>query len=67
MSDNSGYRRLKVPVFKAEVKRQREQVIQEALGVHSPDLTEAVETLAGLLDGRDKRSSGSPLVSVGRG
>jgi len=49
------YEWLKEPAFRAEVERQREEVTQEAFGMLSQNLTKAVETLAGLLDDRDKR------------
>jgi len=49
------YEWLKRPEFKAELDRQRQQVVSEAFGVLSQSLTKAVETLTGLLDTKDQR------------
>jgi len=49
------YKWLKAPEFKAELERQRDNVIAEAFGVLSQSLTKAVETLVGLLDNKDDR------------
>lgn len=49
------YEWLKIPEFKAELDRQRNEVAAEAFGVLSQSLTKAVETLAGLLDVKDDR------------
>ncbi len=49
------YKWLKIPEFKAELDRQRDEVASEAFGVLSQSLTKAVETLAGLLDNKDDR------------
>ncbi len=47
------YKWLKIPEFKAELDRQRDEVAAEAFGILSQSLTKAVETLAGLLDNKD--------------
>jgi hypothetical protein len=49
------YEWLKIPEFKAELDRQRDEVAAEAFGVLSQGLTKAVETLVGLLDIKDDR------------
>jgi hypothetical protein len=49
------YEWLKMPEFKAELNRQRDEIAAEAFGVLSQSLTKAVETLAGLLDNKDDR------------
>ena len=49
------YEWLKIPVFKAELERQRDEVTAEAFGVLSQGLTKAAETLVGLLDNKDNR------------
>ena len=49
------YKWLKVPEFKAELDRQRDEIAAEAFGVLSQSLTKAVETLVGLLDVKDDR------------
>ncbi len=49
------YEWLKIPKFKAELDRQRDDVAAEAFGVLSQSLTKAVETLTGLLDTKDDR------------
>ena len=49
------YEWLKIPKFKAELNRQRNEVAAEAFGVLSQGLTKAVETLVGLLDSKDGR------------
>jgi len=49
------YEWLKIPEFKAELERQRDEVASEAFGVLSQSLTKAVETLTGLLDTQDGR------------
>jgi len=49
------YKWLKIPEFKAELDRQRDEVVAEAFGVLSQGLTKAVETLVGLLDIKDDR------------
>lgn len=49
------YKWLKIPDFKAELDRQRDEVASEAFGILSQSLTKAVETLAGLLDVKDDR------------
>ena len=60
------YEWLKVPEFKAELDRQRDEVASEAFGVLTQSLTKAVETLVGLLDNKDdrlKRLTAKDLVS----
>ena len=49
------YEWLKQPEFKAELKKQRDEVTAEAFGVLTQSLTKAVETLTGLLDHKDDR------------
>jgi len=49
------YEWLKIPEFKAELDRQRDDVAAEAFGVLSQSLTQAVEALVGLLDNKDDR------------
>lgn len=49
------YEWLKIPEFKAELDRQRDEVAAEAFGILSQGLTKAVETLVGLLDNKDDR------------
>ena len=49
------YKWLKEPEFKAELDRQRDEVVSDAFGVLSQGLTKAVETLVGLLDIKDDR------------
>ena len=49
------YEWLKIPDFKAELDRQRDEVAADAFGVLSQGLTQAVEALVGLLDNEDDR------------
>ncbi len=49
------YKWLKIPEFKAELDRQRDEIAAEAFGVLSQGLTKAAETLVGLLDNKDDR------------
>lgn len=49
------YEWLRIPEFKAELERQRDEVASEAFGVLSQSLTKAVETFVGLLDNKDDR------------
>ncbi|MHC4656063.1 MAG: phBC6A51 family helix-turn-helix protein [Planctomycetota bacterium] len=49
------YEWLKIPEFKAELNRQRDEVAAEAFGILSQGLTKAAETLVGLLDNKDDR------------
>lgn len=49
------YEWLKIPEFKAELDRQRDEITAEAFGVLSQGLTKAAETLVGLLDNKDDR------------
>ena len=49
------YEWLKIPEFKAELDRQRDEIAAEAFGVLSQGLTKAVETLVSLLDNKDDR------------
>lgn len=44
---------MKIPEFRGELDRQRDEVAAEAFGVLSQSLTKAVETLVGLLDHED--------------
>ncbi|MBN2455959.1 MAG: hypothetical protein JXB29_05400 [Sedimentisphaerales bacterium] len=55
VSRKTFYQWLKQPEFKAELDRQRDEVAAEAFGVLSQSLTQAVETLVGLLDNKDDR------------
>ena len=45
----------KIPEFKAELGRQRDEVTAEAFEMLSQGLTKAVEALVGLLDNKDDR------------
>jgi hypothetical protein len=49
------YEWLKMPEFKAELNRQRDEIAAEAFGVLSQSLTQAVEALVSLLDNKDNR------------
>jgi hypothetical protein len=49
------YKWLKCPEFKAELDRQRDEIVAEAFGVLSQGLAQAVETLVSLLDNKDNR------------
>ena len=46
---------LKIPRFKTELDRQRDEIAAEAFGVLSQSLTQAVEALVGLLVNTDDR------------
>ena len=50
ISRNTFYEWLKDPVFKAELKRQRDTVIEEALETLKSSMTNAVKVLLELLD-----------------
>ncbi len=49
------YEWLKLPEFKAELDRQRDEIAAEAFGALSQGLTRAVEALVSLLDNKDDR------------
>ena len=49
------YKWLKEAEFKAELDRQRNEVVSEAFGILSQSLTKAVETLVSFLDNKDDR------------
>ena len=49
------YKWLRIPEFKAELGRQRDEVAAEAFEMLSQGLTKAVEALVGLLDNKDDR------------
>jgi len=49
------YEWLKIPEFKVELDRQRDEIAAEAFGVLSQSLTQAVETLVSLLENKDDR------------
>ena len=49
------YKWLKEPEFKAEIEKQRDEVVAEAFGILSQGLTKAVETLVSFLDNKDDR------------
>ncbi|MHC4337637.1 MAG: phBC6A51 family helix-turn-helix protein, partial [Planctomycetota bacterium] len=49
------YEWLKIPEFKVELDRQRDEIAAEAFGVLLQGLTKAVETLVSLLDNKDDR------------
>ena len=49
------YEWLKIPEFKAELDRQRDEITAEAFGVLTQSLSRAVEALVGLLDNKDDR------------
>jgi phage terminase small subunit len=55
VSRKTFYEWLKQPEFKAEIDRQRNELIAEAFGTLSQSLTKAVENLVGLLDNTDDR------------
>ena len=59
------YEWLKIPEFKAELDRQRDEIAAEAFGVLSQSLTKAIETLVSLLnnkDGRLKRLAAKDII-----
>jgi len=49
------YEWLKEPEFKAELERQRNEIVAEGFGVLSQNLTKAVEALVNLLNHKDER------------
>jgi len=49
------YQWLKIPEFKEELTRQRQEVTREAFGLLEHSLTRAVETLTTLLDSEDEK------------
>ena len=49
------YEWLKIPEFKAELDRQRNEITAEAFEVLTQSLTKAVDALTGLLDNQDDR------------
>jgi transposase len=55
VSRKTFYEWLKEPQFKAEIDRQRSEIIAEAFSKLSQSLTKAVETLVGLLNQTDDR------------
>jgi hypothetical protein len=55
VSRKTFYEWLKRPEFKAEIDRQRNEIITEAFGILSHGLTKAVENLVKLLDNADDR------------
>ncbi len=49
------YKWLKEPEFKAELDRQRDEIVSEAFGILSQSLTTAIENLVKLLGHKDDR------------
>ncbi len=49
------YHWLKDPAFKAELDRQRDELVAQGFALLSQNINKAVETLVGLLDGSDGR------------
>ena len=49
------YEWLKDPAFKAELDRQRDELVAQGFALLSQSVAKAVETLVGLLDGSDGR------------
>lgn len=55
VSRDTLYEWFKDPAFKAELDRQRSELVAQGLTLLSQSVTKAVETLVGLLDGSDAR------------
>lgn len=55
VSRDTLYEWLKDPTFKAELDRQRAELVAQGLALLSQSVVKAVETLAGLLDAGDDR------------
>lgn len=55
ISRDTLYEWLKEPAFKAELDRQRAELVAQGLALLSQSVVKAVETLAGLLDAGDDR------------
>ena len=51
------YKWLENPAFKHELDRQQKAISERAFGMLAQNVTQAVECLAGLVDGQDKRLS----------
>ena len=49
------YKWLKNPKFKAELDRQRNEIVEAAFGMIAQNIEKAVSTLVGLLDIKDER------------
>ena len=49
------YQWLKQPEFKAELDRQRNEIVEAAFGMIAANIEKAVSTLVGLLDTKDER------------
>lgn len=49
------YKWLKQPEFKAELDRQRSEIVEAAFSMIAQNIEKAVTTLAGLLDSKDER------------
>jgi phage terminase small subunit len=49
------YEWLRQPTFKAELERQRDELVAQGFALLSQSVAKAVETLVGLLDGSDGR------------
>ena len=55
VSRDTLYEWLKEPAFKAELERQRAELVAQGFALLSQSVVKAVETLVGLLDGSDGR------------
>ena len=55
ISRKTFYEWMKIPTFKQELIRQREEIAKEAFGVLEQSLTKAVENLVGIIDTEDER------------
>src|SRR5512132_288538 len=55
VSRDTLYEWLKDPAFKAELEKQRDELVAQGFALLSQNVTKAVETLVGLLDGSDGR------------
>lgn len=55
ISRKTPYGWLKIPEFKAEIDRQRGEIVTEVLGMLSQNLNRAVETLVSLLNSSSER------------
>jgi len=55
VSRNTLYEWLKDPAFKAELDKQRAELVAQGFALLSQSVVKAVETLVGLLDGSDGR------------
>ncbi len=66
VSRDTLYAWLKEPTFKAELDRQRNELVGQGFALLSQSVTKAVEVLVGLLDGSDgrlKRLTANDIIS----